>query len=137
PCHYGRDVDGAAAGAYFRREEGAFLSGHYLVAEVASPAGERCGWRILRLIGAVRHGVRFSHRRGLWFILTALVGARSRASSPRPGAEVSEFSPPLWPWRSEPTADPAGQAPSPDPEPPEANRRFLGRYFETSCCSLV
>ena len=56
PCLYGGDITGTATGEYFRREEGAFLGGHYLAAEVASPTVERCGPRMLRLIGAVRHG---------------------------------------------------------------------------------
>jgi hypothetical protein len=51
---------GAATGAFFRRSEGSFLSGHYLTAEVASPAIERCGPRMfrLRLMDPVRHEVR-------------------------------------------------------------------------------
>jgi len=51
---------GAATGAFFRRSEGSFLSGHYVIAEVASPAVGRCGpWMFrLRLMDPARHEVR-------------------------------------------------------------------------------
>jgi hypothetical protein len=67
---------------------------------------------------------------GLWFILIAPVGAHSRGSSPRSDPEVSQFSPPLWPGCTEPTADPAGQSPSPDLVSPDVYRRFLGQCFK-------
>jgi hypothetical protein len=51
---------GAATGAFFRRSDGSFLAGHYLTAEVASPAIEQSGPRTrrLRLMDLVRHEVR-------------------------------------------------------------------------------
>jgi hypothetical protein len=60
PSLDGRDMAGAATGAFFRRSDGSFLAGHYLTAEVTSPAIEQCGPRIrrLRLMDPVRHEVR-------------------------------------------------------------------------------
>jgi hypothetical protein len=62
---------------------------------------------------------------------------RSWALSPRSDHESSQSSPPLWPWCAEPAAGPAAQWLPQDPLVPGACRRFLGRYFETSRCSLV
>src|SRR5215831_11730986 len=62
--------------------------------------------------------------------------AVSSALSPRSDPEVSQFSPPLWPWFADPAARPAAQWLPQDPSVPGACRRFLGRHFETSCCLL-
>jgi hypothetical protein len=131
PYLHGGHIAGAASGTFFRRNEGAFLSSHYLAAEIAPPAVEH-GTRLclIRLIclWAARYGVQLSHLRFIsvgWCL------------SPLTGVEVSQFSPPLWPWLAERAAGPPTKRLPQGPLIPGASQQFLHPYFETSWCSLT
>ena len=67
PYLHGGQIAGAASGTFFRRNEGTFLSSHYLAAEIASPTVKHWGARLflirLMCLNAARHGVQLRHRR--------------------------------------------------------------------------